>query len=273
MKAPSLVGGRIVLHYLVDVQSRLRVFSLDGSAEGEIALPGVGAVAELSGGRDDTPTSGSRSARRSSPATVYRYDLDGERSTSRSSRRQPPIDAAQFETRALFATSKDGTRVPFFLTREEGTCHSTARNPTMLYGYGGFSISVLPSYRSDVPAWLELGGVFVTRQHARRRRVRRGLAQGRSCSRRSRTSSTTSSPSPSTWCSEKYTSPAHLGMMGGSNGGLLVGAVMEQRPDLFAVALPAVGVMDMLRYDRVHGRHALGDRVRLVVRSARSSRS
>ena len=152
----------------------------------------------------------------------------------------------------MFATSKDGTRVPFFLTSKRGL-PLDGRNPTMLYGYGGFSISVLPFYRSDVPAWLELGGVFVIGEPARRRRVRRGVAQGRAISNSKQNVFDDFIAVAEHLVKERYTSPDRLGIMGGSNGGLLVGAVMEQRPDLFAAALPAVGVMDMLRYDKFTG--------------------
>ena len=115
---------------------------------------------------------------------------------------------------------------------------------------------MLPAYRPDVPAWLERGGVWVTANMRGGAEYGEAWHRGGHAREASRTSSTTSSPSPSTWSRERYTSPAHLAIMGGSNGGLLVGAVMEQRPDLFAVALPAVGVMDMLRYDRFTGGRA-----------------
>ncbi|MEP6782815.1 MAG: S9 family peptidase, partial [Acidobacteriota bacterium] len=142
-----LGGGRIIIHCLVDVQSRLTLFTRDGRSDGEIALPGVGAVAALYARRDlgeawfvfSSPLS---------PATVYRYDIDA-RSHIAFEPPSSPIDASAFETLALFAISKDGTRVPFFLTRKKDLPRD-GRNPAMLYGYGGFSISVLPSYRSDV---------------------------------------------------------------------------------------------------------------------------
>ena len=154
--------------------------------------------------------------------------------------------------------------MPLFLTARKGLALDGS-HPTMLYGYGGFSISTLPTYRSDVPAWLELGGIWVTVN------MRGGAEYGEAwhkagISRRSRTCSTISSRSPSS-CQGEVHVAAKLGIMGGSNGGLLVGAVEEQRPDLFAVALPAVGVMDMLRYDKFTGGSRLGHRVRVFVRS------
>ncbi|HUQ88404.1 MAG TPA: prolyl oligopeptidase family serine peptidase, partial [Vicinamibacterales bacterium] len=245
----ALIGGRIVIHSLVDVQSRIQMFSLDGAHEGDIPLPGVGAVTALSGRSDHYDVWFTFSSPLS-PGTVYRYDLDA-RSRMAFDAPLPPIDPARFETRAMFATSRDGTRVPFFLTSKKDL-PLDGRNPTMLYGYGGFSISVLPFYRSDVPAWLELGGVFVTVN------MRGGAEYGEAWHKAGYLDKKQNVfddfiAVAEYLVAERYTSPDRLGIMGGSNGGLLVGAVMEQRPELFAAALPAVGVMDMLRYDRFTG--------------------
>jgi prolyl oligopeptidase len=244
-----LGGGRIIIHCLVDVQSRLKLFTLDGRADGEIALPGIGAVAGLYARRDQGEAWFLFSSPLS-PATVYRYDIDA-RSHIAFEPPSSPIDADRFETRALFAVSKDGTRVPFFLTCKKGLARDGG-NPTMLYGYGGFSISVLPSYRSDVPAWLELGGIFVSVN------MRGGAEYGEDWHKAGFLHNKQNVfddffAVAEHLIRERYTSADRLGVMGGSNGGLLVGVVMEQRPDLFAVALPAVGVMDMLRYDRFTG--------------------
>jgi prolyl oligopeptidase len=151
----------------------------------------------------------------------------------------------------MFATSKDGTRVPFFVTAKKNLALD-GNNPTMLYGYGGFSVTTLPSYRQDVPAWLERGGVWVTAN------MRGGSEYGEAWHKAGMLEKKQNVFDDFIAVAEhlitlKYTSPAKLGIMGGSNGGLLVGAVMEQRPELFAVALPAVGVMDMLRYDQFTG--------------------
>jgi len=245
----ALVGGRLVIHYLDDVRSRVRVFGLDGRAEREIALPGVGTVSALEGRADSADVWLSFSSPLT-PGTVYRYDTGADRLRSF----EPPtapIDADQYETRALFATSKDGTRIPFFLTTRTGIAQDGS-HPVMMYGYGGFSISVLPAYRSDVPAWLELGGIFVSVN------LRGGAEYGEAWHKagsldRKQNVFDDFIAVAEHLVREGYTQPSRLGMMGGSNGGLLVGAVMEQRPDLFAVALPAVGVMDMLRYDRFTG--------------------
>jgi prolyl oligopeptidase len=186
------------------------------------------------------------------PTTVFRYDPDTKQSTAFEAAK-PPVDVSRYETKALFATSKDGTRIPFFLTMRKGLPLNGA-NPTILYGYGGFSVSTLPSYRSDVPAWLEMGGIWVTAN------MRGGAEYGEAWHKAGMLEKKQNVfddfiAVAEHLIKEKYTSPAKLGIMGGSNGGLLVGAVMEQRPDLFAAVLPAVGVMDMLRYDKFTGGH------------------
>lgn len=245
----AVIGGRVVAQYLVDVQSRLKLFGLDGQAQGEIALPGVGTVAGLSG-REDAPDVWYAFSSPLTPTTVYRYDPATQQSTP-FEQATPPVDTSRFETIAGFATSKDGTRVPYFMTARKDLPRD-GNNPTMLYGYGGFSISTTPTYRADVPAWLELGGVWVTVS------MRGGAEYGEEWHKAGMLEKKQNVYDDfiavaEHLVQEKVTSPARLGMMGGSNGGLLVGAVMNQRPDLFAVALPAVGVMDMLRYQRFTG--------------------
>src|SRR5439155_23955074 len=154
-----LVGGRIVAQYLVDVQSRVALFGLDGTGEGDVALPSAGTVASM-GGREDAPELFYAFSSPLFPTTVIAYDPRSKQSTPFEAAK-PPIDASKYETRPLFATSKDGTRVPFFLTWRKGLALDGS-HPTMVYGYGGFSVSTLPTYRADVPAWLELGGIWVT---------------------------------------------------------------------------------------------------------------
>jgi prolyl oligopeptidase len=146
--------------------------------------------------------------------------------------------------------------VPFFMTARKGLARDSS-NPTMMYGYGGFSASTVPTYRADVPAWLEQGGIFVLAN------MRGGAEYGEAWHKAGMLEKKQNVfddfiAVAEYLVKEKFTSPSKLGIMGGSNGGLLVGAVMEQRPDLFAVALPAVGVMDMLRYDRFTGGRAWG---------------
>lgn len=249
LEAVSVISGHIVAQYLVDVQSRLSLFTLDGTPAGEVTLPGSGSVDGI-GGKEDGKEIWYSFTAPLSPLTVYSYDPATKQSTPFEPP-QVPVDVSRFETRPMFATSKDGTRVPFFLTARKGLTLDGS-NPTMLYGYGGFSVSTIPAYRSDVPAWLELGGVWVTVS------MRGGAEYGEAWHDAGKLAKKQNVfddfiAVAEHLVRENYTSPAKLGIMGGSNGGLLVGAVMEQRPDLFAVALPAVGVMDMLRYDRFTG--------------------
>lgn len=245
----AIIGGTIVAHYLVDVQSRLAMFGLDGAPRGDVTLPGVGSVVGLAG-RHDRPELWYSFTDPLTPTTAYVYDPVEKRSTPFEAPTLP-VDVTQFETKALFATSRDGTRVPFFLTAKKDLPRD-GDNPTMLYAYGGFSVTTLPTYRADVPAWLEMGGVWVTAS------IRGGAEYGESWHEagmleRKQNVFDDFIAVAEHLVRETYTSSSKLGIMGGSNGGLLVGAVMEQRPDLFAVALPQVGVMDMLRYDRFTG--------------------
>ena len=245
----AVIGGRIVSQYLVDVQSRLLLFDLAGTPQGEVALPGTGTVGGIRG-REDAPDIWYAFTSPVMPATVFVYDPRGDGSQGFEVA-APAVDTSLFETKALFATSRDGTRVPYFLTARKDLARD-GNNPTMLYGYGGFSVSTLPAYRQDLPAWLERGGVWVTVS------MRGGAEYGEAWHTAGMLEKKQNVFDDFIAVAEqlvrdKYTSAARLGMMGGSNGGLLVGAVMEQRPDLFSVALPAVGVMDMLRYDKFTG--------------------
>jgi prolyl oligopeptidase len=245
----ALIGGRIVAQYLVDVQSRLHLFDVKGAPEGEIPLPGAGTVAAIAG-REDAAEIRYVFSSPLMPSTVYRFDPSSKANVPFEAPKLP-IDTSAFETKALFAQSKDGTRVPFFVTAKKNL-PLDGNNPTMLCGYGGFSVSTLPTYRQDIPAWLERGGVWVTAN------MRGGAEYGEAWHKAGMLEKKQNVFDDFIAVAEqlirdKYTSPGKLGIMGGSNGGLLVGAVMEQRPELFAVALPAVGVMDMLRYDQFTG--------------------
>jgi prolyl oligopeptidase len=252
MEDVTIAGDRVIAQYLVDVQSRVMVFGKDGSSQGEIALPAVGTVTGLSAREDEDELFYSFSSPLY-PTTVFAYDFRGKRSTPFEPAKAP-VDVAQYQTIQHFATSKDGTRVPFFLTARKDLPRNGS-NPTMIYAYGGFSISTVPTYRPDVPAWLEQGGVWVTAN------MRGGAEYGESWHRAGMLEKKQNVfddfiAVAEYLVREKYTSPSKLAIMGGSNGGLLVGAAMEQRPELYAVALPAVGVMDMLRYDRFTGGRA-----------------
>jgi prolyl oligopeptidase len=252
LESAAFIGGRIVAEYLADVQGRLVLYTREGKQEGEIDLPGVGTIAGLSG-REDQPTIFFSFTSPLYPTTVYAYDPASKRRTPFEAAK-PPVDVGQYETTRHFATSKDGTRVPYFVTGRRGIARD-GQNPAMLYAYGGFSVTTAPVYRADVPAWLELGGLWVTAS------LRGGAEYGEAWHKAGMLEKKQNVFDDFVAVAEdlvrqKYTSPARLAIMGGSNGGLLVGAAMQQRPDLFAVAVPAVGVMDMLRYDRFTGGRA-----------------
>jgi prolyl oligopeptidase len=245
----TLAGGRLAAQYLVDVKSELRLYDLQGRELRVIPLPGIGSVAGLSA-RHDTPELLYAFTSALYPTSVFAYDL--ERETAVPFDPPPtPFDPAGYETKQDFATSKDGTRVPYFWTARKGL-RLDGRNPTLLYAYGGFSASLTPTYSPDVPAWLERGGVYVTAN------LRGGAEYGEAWHRAGMLEKKQNVFDDFIAVAEDLvkrgiTSSAKLAIHGGSNGGLLVGAAMTQRPDLFAVALPAVGVLDMLRYDKFTG--------------------
>ena len=176
IESVTLIGGRIVAQYLVDVQSKLSLFGLDGERKAMSRCRAPEPSPRSAAARTSLKSC-SRSARRFSQRRSSRYDPAAKTSTPFEAPTLP-IDVSQFETKQLFAPSKDGTKVPFFLTARKGLTLDGS-HPTMLYGYGGFSISTLPTYRADVPAWLEMRRHLGDGEHARRRRVRRIVAQGR----------------------------------------------------------------------------------------------
>jgi prolyl oligopeptidase len=249
----ELVGDRLAIVYLADVQSRVRLFGLDGSPKGEIPLPEPGSVTGTSSG------GGGLSANNDGrdlflnfvsflrPATIYHYDLE-KGSLEPFHPPQSPFDASKFETRALFYTSKDGTRVPLFVTLKKGA-KLDGSHPTVLFGYGGFNISVVPNFSPAMAGWLEMGGVYAI---ANLRGGGEYGAEWHKAGTKERKQNVFDDfiAAAEFLVREKYTTPSRLAIRGGSNGGLLVAASMIQRPDLFAVALPAVGVLDMLRYHK-----------------------
>jgi prolyl oligopeptidase len=248
----TVAGGRLFVEYLVDVKSRLAAFDLSGKALGDVTLPSAGSLSGFTG-RDDSNLLFYAFTSHLYPTTVFAYDIQAGTSTPFEAPKIS-VDLTKYETMQLFAKSKDGTRVPFFLTARRGLARDGS-NPAMMWGYGGFSVSEMPGYRPDVPAWLDLGGIWVTTN------LRGGAEYGEAWHQagmldRKQNVFDDFIAVADFLVKEGYTSPAKLGIMGGSNGGLLVGAVMEQRPDLFGAALPAVGVMDMLRYDRFTGGRA-----------------
>src|SRR5688572_3424175 len=242
----SLAGGRFFASYLKDAQSRVRMFALDGKALGEMALPGIGTLTSLSGKRSSNELFYSFSSFLF-PNTVYRYDVATGRNEVF---RKPEInfDPSGFETKQVFYNSKDGTRVPMFITHKRGIALDGS-NPTYLYGYGGFNISMTPGFSVPNLVWLEMGGVYAMPN------LRGGGEYGEAWHKAGTKEQKQNVfddfiAAAEYLIKEGYTSPAKLAIGGGSNGGLLVGAAMTQRPDLFAVALPDVGVMDMLRFHK-----------------------
>jgi prolyl oligopeptidase len=252
IQSATLVAGRLAVNALEDVASTVRFFALDGKPETPLETPGLGAVSGPFG-RFDRPEIFYSFTSPLYPSTLFLFDPASGQSTPF----EPPkltFDPALYETGRVFATSKDGTRVPMFITHKKGL-KKDVTNATMLYGYGGFNIATLPGFRPDVPAWLERGGVWATAN------MRGGSEYGEAwheagMKEKKQNVFDDFIAAGEYLVKQGYASPGTLGIMGGSNGGLLVGAVMEQRPDLFAVALPAVGVMDMLRYQIPSGGRA-----------------
>jgi len=246
MEGVSVVNNQFIVEYLKDAHSVVRVFNLDSSFEREVTLPGLGSVGGFRGKRWDTETFYSFTSF-TTPGTIYRYDATTGESTVF---RQPKVDfdGSAYETKQVFYTSKDGTRVPMFIVHKRGLVLD-GMNPTLLYGYGGFNISLSPSFSVSRVAWLEMGGVYALAS------LRGGGEYGedwhQAGTKLNKQNVFDDFIAAAEWLiANKYTSPTKLAIQGGSNGGLLVGACMTQRPDLFGVALPAVGVMDMLRFHK-----------------------
>jgi len=242
----SLVGGRLVCSYLQDAHSRVRVFELDGTFTHDVGLPGIGSVMGFTGDADDPETFYVFSGF-TTPAAVYRLDVStGESSLYRHA--DVPFDPEAFETHQVFCTSKDGTRVPMFITHVKGL-ELNGENPTLLYGYGGFNIPLTPAFSPSNLAWMEMGGVHVVAN------LRGGGEYGEEWhsggTKAQKQNVFDDFVAAAEWLiAEGYTQTRKLAIHGGSNGGLLIGACMTQRPELFGAALPAVGVLDMLRFHK-----------------------
>jgi prolyl oligopeptidase len=249
LDAAILAAGRLMVSAMVDAASEVRVYQLDGRAVATVQTPGLGAVTSVVG-RFDRPEVFYTFMSPLYPPTAFRVDVDSGRSTPF----EPPrltFDPKLYETERVFFASKDGTRVPMFITHRKDL-KKDGTSPTLLYGYGGFDVALLPSFGAHLPAWLERGGIWATAN------LRGGNEYGQAWHEAGMHDKKQNVFDDFIAASEylvreRYASPQTLGIMGESNGGLLVGAVMEQRPELFAVALPGVGVMDMLRYHRFTG--------------------
>ena len=246
LKGVSLVNEQFICAYLKDARSQVKIFARDGKAVREVELPGLGSAGGFGGRRTDAETFYAFTSF-NVPGTVYRYDLASGRSTVF---REPKVafNPADFETKQVFYASKDGTRVPMFIAHKRGL-KLDGNNPTYLYGYGGFNISLTPSFSVSMLTWMEQGGLYV------RPNLRGGGEYGeewhQAGTKLKKQNVFDDFIAAAEWLmANGYTRPARLAIAGGSNGGLLVGACMTQRPELFGVALPDVGVMDMLRFHK-----------------------
>jgi len=229
-----------------DAHTRVQLFDLDGKAKGELALPGLGTAAGFRGERRDLETFYAFTSF-TAPTTIYRYDFSSGTSAVF---RQPKLDydPAEYETQQVFYQSKDGTRVPMFLTYKKGL-KLDGRNPTLLYGYGGFDVSITPSFSPSNVVWMEIGGILAVPN------LRGGGEYGEDWHRagmklKKQTVFDDFIAAAQWLIDNRYTSAPKLAINGASNGGLLVGACLTQRPDLFGAAVPEVGVMDMLRFQK-----------------------
>lgn len=252
----SIVGDKLIASYLVDAKTEVRTYDLNGRRAGTVKLPGIGTAGGFSGDADDSETFYAFSSF-NMPTTIYRYD---SRSGDTSVFAQPEVAFSpdDFTVSQRFYRSKDGTRVPMFVVHRKDL-DTSKPNPTLLYAYGGFNVPSLPGFSPTRIAWMEKGGVFALAN------IRGGGEYGKAWHDAGRLANKQNVfddfiAAGEYLVKEGITSPRKLAIQGGSNGGLLVGAVINQRPDLFAAALPAVGVMDMLRFDRfTAGRYWVDD--------------
>lgn len=242
----STAGGKLFAHYLKDVTTLIVQYDYNGKKERNVVLPGVGTASGFGAWKDDksfyyTFTN------IVNPPTIYKYDISSGKSTLYK-KSSAQFDPELFESKQVFYTSKDGTKVPMFITHKKGL-KLDGSNPTMLYAYGGFNINLTPSFSMSIIPFLEAGGIYCVAN------LRGGGEYGEEWHKGGMLSNKQNVfddfiSGAEYLIREKYTSPAKLAIRGGSNGGLLVGACMTQRPDLYAVAIPQVGVLDMLRYHK-----------------------
>jgi prolyl oligopeptidase len=242
----NVVDNLFLLGYLKDAKTEVRVRDLKGKFLRNVDLPGIGTAAGFGGKRKDKETFYSFTSF-ISPTTIYRYDPE---SGASSVFKKPKVDfdATQYETKQVFYNSKDGTRVPMFLTYKKGL-KLDGQNPTLLYAYGGFDISLTPGFSIPTVVWLEMGGIYAQPN------LRGGGEYGEEWhlagTKAKKQNVFDDFIAAAEWLiANKYTSTPKLAIRGGSNGGLLIGAMLTQRPDLFGATLPLVGVMDMLRFQK-----------------------
>jgi prolyl oligopeptidase len=246
LRGVGLVGNTFVASYLKDAKTQVNIHSMKGDFIREVEFPGIGSATGFGGKRGDTDTFYSFSSF-ATPPSIYRYNIiTGKSDLFRQA--EVKFKPADYEVKQVFYESKDGTRVPMFIAHKKGI-KLNGSNPTLLYGYGGFNIPLTPRFSISRLAWMELGGVFAMAN------LRGGGEYGekwhRAGTKLKKQNVFDDFIAAAEWLIEsKYTSTPKLAIQGGSNGGLLVGACMTQRPDLFGACLPAVGVMDMLRFHK-----------------------
>jgi prolyl oligopeptidase len=246
LEGVNIVGNMLIASYLKDAHTQIKVYDLKGKLVREVKLPGIGSAGGFGGKRTDQETFYSFTSY-TTPTTIYRYDVKSGQSIIF---RAPKVDfnPADYESKQVFYNSKDGTRVPMIITYKKGL-KLDGQNPTLLYGYGGFNVSVTPSFSVGNLVWMEMGGVYAVPN------LRGGSEYGEDWHQggmklKKQNVFDDFIAAAEYLIANKYTSTPRLAIFGGSNGGLLVGAAMTQRPDLFGAALPAVGVMDMLRFQK-----------------------
>lgn len=246
LKSAEVAGGMIISHYMKDAASKAFVHKMDGSLLHEIELPGPGTIAGFEGNKEENEAFFSYTSF-IYPSTVFSYDIAANRAEVLY-QSEIDFDPSLYESKQIFYTSKDGTRVPMFIVHKAGL-KLDGNNPVYLYGYGGFNVSLTPTFSVSRLLFIEQGGVFAVPN------LRGGGEYGEAWHRAGTKLQKQNVfddfiAAAEYLIAEKYTKPEKIAIAGGSNGGLLVGACMTQRPDLFAVALPAVGVMDMLRFHK-----------------------
>jgi prolyl oligopeptidase len=244
LESISLVGGKIVAEYMKDATSKAYIYDVTGNLISELNLPGIGTMSGFNGKKEDNIAFYGFTSF-TFPSTIFKFDIAKNES---SVYRQPEVDfdPSLYETKQVFYTSKDGTKVPMFIVHKKGI-KMNGKNPTLLYGYGGFNVSLTPSFGTTRLILLEQGGIFAMPN------LRGGGEYGEAwhlagTKERKQNVFDDFYAAAQYLFDNKYTSPDFLAINGGSNGGLLVGAAMVQHPEMFKVALPAVGVLDMLRY-------------------------
>lgn len=249
IESSLLAGGEVAVQYLVDAKSEVKLFGTDGAPKTTLTLPGIGSVVGLSG-RNDTPELFYGFTSFLYPTTIYRYDMASGK-TETFAKPKVNFDPSQYETKQVFYQSKDGTRVPMFITARKDL-KLDGSNPTILYAYGGFDINITPNFNPMLPVWLEMGGVYAVPN------IRGGGEYGEAWHHAGMLSKKQNVFDDFAFAAkyliaQKYTSTPHLGIQGYSNGGLLVGASITENPKLFGAAYGGAGVMDMLRYQKFSG--------------------